>query len=102
MYSGQAAHFNLWSCSARQADAAFQPLGWRRQKAQRRDLVMELPQKQGRGVVGAATAENAMQRLDGAPVPLLAVTDKETPSGRSIKLQHAPKRFQRNGALQHH
>jgi len=48
-----------------------------------RDLIVECLQEHGYEVVGAATAEDAMQCLAGAPAPLLAVTDIDLGAGRS-------------------
>ena len=48
-----------------------------------RDLVMDILHDHGYQVLGAATAEDAMRRLAGAPAPLLAVTDIDLGGGRS-------------------
>lgn len=48
-----------------------------------RDMVTECLQDHGYDVFGAATAEDAMQRLAGAPAPSLAVTDIDLGAGRS-------------------
>ncbi len=48
-----------------------------------RNVAVEFLQEHGYEVVGAATAEDAMQRLTHAPAPLLAVTDIELGEGRS-------------------
>lgn len=48
-----------------------------------RDLIMDCLQEHGYEVVGAATAEDAMQCLASGPAPLLAVTDIDLGAGRS-------------------
>ena len=48
-----------------------------------RDLIMDCLQEHGYGVVGAATAEDAMRRLASGPAPSLAVTDIDLGAGRS-------------------
>ncbi len=48
-----------------------------------RDVAVEYLQEHGYEVVEAATAEDAMQRLVGAPAPRLVVTDIDLGKGRS-------------------
>ena len=48
-----------------------------------RDVAVEYLQEHGYEVVEAATAEDAMQRLVGAPPPQLVVTDIDLGDGRS-------------------
>lgn len=48
-----------------------------------RALVVEFLQEQGYEVVDAATAEDAMRRMAGAPVPHVVVTDIDLGAGRS-------------------
>lgn len=48
-----------------------------------RDLIMDCLQEHEYEAVGAATAEDAMQRLASGPAPSLAVTDIDLGAGRS-------------------
>lgn len=48
-----------------------------------RDVAVEHLQEHGYDVVEAATAEDAMQRMAGAPAPHLVVTDIDLGEGRS-------------------
>lgn len=48
-----------------------------------RDVAVEYLQEHGYDVVEAATAEDAMQRMAGAPAPHLVVTDIDLGKGRS-------------------
>ena len=49
-----------------------------------RDLIMDCLQEHEYEVVGAATAEDAMQRLASGPAPSLAVTDIDLGAGAAI------------------
>ncbi len=48
-----------------------------------REVVVESLREHGYEVIEAATAEDAMQRLEGAPAPMLVVTDIDLGAGRS-------------------